>query len=329
MLISVVIPLLNEEENISLLYEELKGVLTTLRDNHEIIFIDDGSRDRSLKILQEIQAGDEKVVVISFRRNFGQTAAMAAGFDYARGDVIITMDADLQNDPHDIPKLLDQIRAGNDVVTGWRFDRKDTFINRRLPSIIANKLISFTTGVNLHDYGCTLKAFRHDVIKNVRLYGEMHRFIPAIASGMGISFTEVKVNHRPRRFGASKYGISRTIRVILDLLTVKFLLSYSTRPIQVFGLMGVVSGGIGFLLALLLTIQRQFFGVPLADRPLLLLAIMLIFIGFQFVSLGLIAELQARTYHESQNKAVYFVRSVFRKEPVEGVDSDKGFDAAE
>ncbi|KAB2891699.1 MAG: glycosyltransferase family 2 protein [Desulfobulbaceae bacterium] len=329
MLVSVVIPLLNEEDNIGLLYEELKGILVTLRDDHEIIFVDDGSRDRSLNILQDIQARDDKVVVISFRRNFGQTAAMAAGFDYARGDVIITMDADLQNDPHDIPRLLDQIRAGNDVVTGWRFDRKDTFINRRLPSIIANKLISFTTGVNLHDYGCTLKAFRHDVIKNVRLYGEMHRFIPAIASGMGISFTEVKVNHRPRRFGASKYGISRTIRVILDLLTVKFLLSYSTRPIQVFGLMGVVSGGIGFLLALLLTIQRQFFGVPLADRPLLLLAIMLIFIGFQFVSLGLIAELQARTYHESQNKAVYFVRSVFRKEPEADLTPDKDSDAAE
>ncbi|MBB5346577.1 glycosyltransferase family 2 protein [Desulfoprunum benzoelyticum] len=327
MLVSVVIPLLNEEENIGFLYDELKGVLITLEDDHEIIFIDDGSKDRSLSILQGLQRSDDKVVVVSFRRNFGQTAAMAAGFDYARGDVIITMDADLQNDPHDIPLLLDQIRAGNDVVTGWRFNRKDTFINRRLPSIIANKLISFTTGVNLHDYGCTLKAFRHDVIKNVKLYGEMHRFIPAIASGMGIDFTEVKVNHRPRRFGSSKYGISRTIRVILDLLTVKFLLSYSTRPIQVFGLMGVVSGGIGFLLALIMTLQRQFFGVPLADRPLLFLAIMLIFIGFQFVSLGLIAELQARTYHESQNKAVYYVRSVYRKEPVGGQDPAKGDDA--
>ena len=211
-------------------------------------------------------------------------------------------------------------------MTGWRFDRKDTFINRRLPSIIANKLISFTTGVNLHDYGCTLKAFRHDVIKNVRLYGEMHRFIPAIASGMGISFTEVKVNHRARRFGSSKYGISRTIRVLLDLLTVKFLLSYSTRPIQVFGLMGVVSGGMGFLLALLMTIQRQFFGMPLADRPLLLLAIMLIFIGFQFVSLGLIAELQARTYHESQNKPVYHIKTVFAAKETEpqGDGRDEG-----
>lgn len=318
------IPLLNEEENIPLLYEELKSVLSGMDEDHEIVFVDDGSKDGSLRILQDLQRKDEKVVVVSFRKNFGQTAAMAAGFDYARGEVIITMDADLQNDPHDIPRLLEQIRAGNDVVTGWRYDRKDTYINRRLPSIIANKLISFTTGVNLHDYGCTLKAFHRDVIKNVRLYGEMHRFIPAIASGMGIDFTEVKVNHRPRRFGTSKYGISRTIRVVLDLLTVKFLLSYATRPIQVFGFMGVISGGLGFLIALIMTLQRQFFGVPLADRPLLFLAILLIFIGFQFVSLGLIAELQARTYHESQNKAVYYVRSVYRaKEPqVSAKDSD-------
>lgn len=322
MLISVVIPLLNEEENIPLLYKELKEVLVALDEEHEIVFIDDGSKDKSLRVLQDLQEQDSKVVVVSFRRNFGQTAAMAAGFDYARGDVIITMDADLQNDPHDIPRLLEQIRAGNDVVTGWRFDRKDTFINRRLPSIIANKIISFTTGVKLHDYGCTLKAFHRDVIKNVRLYGEMHRFIPAIASGMGIDFTEVKVNHRPRRFGTSKYGISRTIRVVLDLLTVKFLLSYATRPIQVFGFMGVVSGGFGFLIALIMTLQRQFFGMPMADRPLLFLAILLIFIGFQFVSLGLIAELQARTYHESQNKAVYYVRAVYRVEETNPSDKD-------
>ncbi|WP_457577035.1 glycosyltransferase family 2 protein [Desulfomarina sp.] len=311
MLLSIVIPLLNEEENIPLLYQELDDVLSVIEHEYEILFIDDGSTDRSLELLKKIQEKDSHVVVVSFRKNFGQTAAMAAGFDYARGDVIITMDADLQNDPHDIPKLLEEIEAGNDVVTGWRYDRKDAFINRRLPSIIANKIISKTTGVNLHDYGCTLKAFKKEVIKNVRLYGEMHRFIPAIASGMGIDFTEVKVNHRPRRFGSSKYGISRTIRVILDLMTVKFLLSYATRPIQVFGLMGVVCGGIGFLIALIMTIQRQFMGIPLADRPLLFLAVLLIFIGIQFISLGLIAELQARTYHESQNKPVYFVKHVF------------------
>ena len=315
-LLSIVIPLLNEEENIPLLYQELKEVLDPLENEYEILFIDDGSTDRSLEYLCNLQKQDSHVVVVNFRRNFGQTAAMAAGFDYAQGDVIITMDADLQNDPRDIPLLLDQIKAGNDIVTGWRFDRKDTFINRRLPSIIANKIISKVTGVNLHDYGCTLKAFRKEVIKSVKLYGEMHRFIPAIASGMGIDFTEVKVNHRARRFGSSKVGISRTIRVILDLMTVKFLLSYSTRPIQVFGLMGVVSGGIGFLIALIMTFQRQFMGVPLSDRPLLFLAVLLIFVGIQFISLGLIAELQARTYHESQNKPVYHVKKVFRTDSV-------------
>jgi len=324
LLLSVVIPLLNEEENIPILYQELMEVLGNIEDEYEIVFIDDGSTDRSLELLRTIQGKDSHVVVVSFRKNFGQTAAMAAGFDYATGDVIITMDADLQNDPKDIPLLLDQIKAGNDVVTGWRYDRKDAFINRRLPSIIANKIISKTTGVNLHDYGCTLKAFRRVVIKNVKLYGEMHRFIPAIASGMGIDFTEVKVNHRARRFGSSKYGISRTIRVVLDLMTVKFLLSYSTRPIQVFGLMGVVSGGMGFLIALIMTVQRQFFGVPLSDRPLLFLAVLLIFIGIQFISLGLIAELQARTYHESQNKPVYHIKKVYRTEGKEtgGRESD-------
>lgn len=326
MLLSVVIPLLNEEENIPHLYKELNEVMGTMDADYELIFIDDGSTDKSPALLKELHEKDKHVVVVNFRKNFGQTAAMAAGFDYARGDVIITMDADLQNDPHDIPLLLEKINDGNDVVTGWRYDRKDAFINRRLPSIIANKIISKTTGVNLHDYGCTLKAFRREVIKNVKLYGEMHRFIPAIASGMGIDFTEVKVNHRPRRFGTSKYGISRTIRVVLDLLTVKFLLSYATRPIQVFGLMGVISGGIGFIIALIMTFQRQFMGVPLSDRPLLFLAVLLIFIGIQFISLGLIAELQARTYHESQSKPVYYVKNVLRsavdeKEPENETDA--------
>ena len=312
MIISVVIPIFNEEDNISLLYDELKEVLSKIDNEHEILFIDDGSKDDTLKLLRKIQEADERVVVVSFRKNFGQTAAMAAGFDYAKGDVIITMDGDLQNDPHDIPRMLEEIEAGNDVVTGWRYDRKDKFLSRKLPSMIANKIISKTTGVNLHDYGCTLKAFRKEIIKNVKLYGEMHRFIPAIASGMGIDFTEIKVNHRARRFGTSKYGISRTIRVVLDLLTVKFLLSYATKPIQVFGLLGMISGGLGFFIALVMTFQRQFMGVPLSDRPLLFLAVLLIFIGIQLISLGLIAELQARTYHESQNKPVYFVKSVFQ-----------------
>jgi glycosyltransferase involved in cell wall biosynthesis len=310
LLLSVVVPLYNEEENIQLLYDELKEVLQSIRHEHEIIFIDDGSSDTSLELLRTIQDRDDNVVVVSFRKNFGQTAAMSAGFDYAQGDVIITMDGDLQNDPHDIPELLAKLEEGFDVVTGWRYDRKDVFVSRKLPSMIANKIISITTGVKLHDYGCTLKAFKKYVIKGINLYGEMHRFIPAIASGLGISFTEVKVNHRPRRFGTSKYGISRTIRVVLDLITVKFLLSFSTKPIQVFGLMGLVSGGLGTVIALIMTIQRQFFNVPLSDRPLLFLAVLLIFIGIQFVTLGLIAELQARTYHESQNKPIYHVREV-------------------
>lgn len=308
--LSIVIPVYNEKENINLLYDELKGVLTGLACSHEIIFIDDGSSDGTLSELQNIQLLDETVVVISFRRNFGQTAAMSAGFDYSTGDVIVTMDADLQNDPHDIPRLIEKINEGYDVVTGWRHDRKDSFINRKLPSIIANKIISWTTRVSLHDYGCTLKAFRREVIKNIKLYGEMHRFIPAIASGMGISFTEIKVNHRPRKYGTSKYGISRTIRVILDLITVKFLLSFATRPIQVFGLLGFVCGTMGFLIAFVMTIQRQFFGVAMSDRPLIFLAILLIFVGVQFISLGLIAELQARTYHESQQKPVYYIRTI-------------------
>ena len=310
MKLSIVIPVFNEEENLSLIYEELKGVMHGMKMDYEILFIDDGSTDTSLDILRGLQRQDPAVRAVSFRRNFGQTAAMSAGFDYATGDVIITMDADLQNDPHDIPQMIAKIEEGYDVVTGWRHDRKDAFFNRKLPSIIANKIISLTTKVSLHDYGCTLKAFRREVIKNIKLYGEMHRFIPAIASGMGISFTEIKVNHRPRKYGISKYGISRTIRVILDLITVKFLLSYATRPIQVFGLLGFASGTVGFLIALVMTIQRQFFGVPLADRPLLFLAILLIFVGIQFISLGLIAELQARTYHESQQKPVYYVREV-------------------
>lgn len=308
------IPLFNEEESIVTLFQELMDTLKSTGYEFELIFIDDGSTDRSLSILEEIYKDNPEVVVISFRKNFGQTAALSAGFDHARGDIIVTLDADLQNDPKDIPKLLEKLDKGYDVVNGWRYERKDPFFSRRLPSIIANKIISTATNVKLHDYGCTLKAFRKEITQNIRLYGEMHRFIPAVASGMGVSIAEVKVNHRPRKYGKSKYGISRTIRVILDLITVKFLLNYATRPIHVFGFIGFVSGILGFLLALLLTIQRQFFDIPLANRPLLLLAILLIFIGLQFITLGLIAELQARTYHESQNKPIYAVRKIFKKE---------------
>ena len=310
MKLSIVIPIYNEEQNVKPLYSELKDVLDTMGHDYEIIFIDDGSRDAGLDLLAEIQQQDEQVVVISFRRNFGQTAAMSAGFDYATGDVIVTMDGDLQNDPHDIPIIFEKLNEGYDLVSGWRFKRQDSFFSRRLPSMIANKIISVVTGVHLHDYGCTLKIFRKEITRGIHLYGEMHRFIPAIASGVGGEIAEVKVNHRPRRFGTSKYGISRTIRVVLDLMTVKFLLSYATRPIQVFGLLGVLSGGVGICIALVLTIERQFFGIPLANRPLLLLAVLLIFMGMQFISMGLLAELQARTYHESQRKPIYVVRKV-------------------
>ena len=314
--ISVVVPLYNEEDNVQLLYEEIKGVLDTMAEQAEIVFVDDGSRDRTLAKLEAIQAGDDHVRVVSLRRNFGQTAAMTAGFDHARGGVIITMDGDLQNDPHDIPQLVGKLNEGYDVVTGWRYDRQDPFLSRKLPSQLANRLISRVTGVGLHDYGCTLKAFRREVIDNINLYGEMHRFIPAIASGMGISFTEVKVNHRARRFGTSKYGISRTIRVVLDLITVKFMLSYATRPLHVFGTVGVVSSLLGVTIGLILTVQRQLFGIGLANRPLLLLAVLLIFMGIQFITIGLLAELVVRTYHESQKKPIYYVRKVLG-EPVE------------
>ena len=306
--LSLVVPIYNEEENIPLLYNEIKEVLDKTSFSYELICVDDGSSDRSVAVLEQLSEKDNRVVVIVLRRNFGQTAAMSAGFDHARGDIIITMDGDLQNDPHDIPAMVEKLNDGYDVVTGWRHDRKDPFLSRKLPSMLANKLISWITGVGLHDYGCTLKAFRHEVTENIRLYGEMHRFIPAIASGMGISFTEVKVNHRARRFGTSKYGISRTIRVILDLLTVKFMLSYATRPLHVFGTVGVASSFIGTAIIFIMLIQRQFFSVPMGDRPLLMLAVLMIFMGIQFITSGLLAELIVRTYHESQHKPIYYVR---------------------
>jgi glycosyltransferase involved in cell wall biosynthesis len=312
--VSVVVPLLNEEKNIPILYDELTQTLQKTGLNYEILFVDDGSSDCSLEILENLQQFDSRICLISLRKNFGQTAAMSAGFDMANGDIIIAMDADLQNDPADIPMLLAKINEGADMVTGWRYNRQDPFFSRKLPSKIANRIISFATGVHLHDYGCTLKAFRREVIKTIKLYGEMHRFIPAIASAMGVSIAEVKVNHRPRRFGTSKYGISRTLRVILDLITVKFLLNYATRPIHVFGTFGFISGSLGGLLAIVLTVQRQLYGVPLSDRPLLLLAVLLIFVGVQFVTIGLVAEMLARTYHESQDKPTYYIRKIVRKD---------------
>lgn len=307
--VSIVIPLYNEEESIPHLYGAIKEVMDGTGRAYEIIFVDDGSRDKSFALLTELQKSDKRVVVVGFRRNFGQTAAMAAGFDYAEGEVIVTMDADLQNDPKDIPKLLEASKE-YDVVSGWRKNRKDKFLSRRLPSVIANWLISFVTGVALHDYGCTLKAYRSEVIKNIRLYGEMHRFIPAIANWVGATITEVETTHHPRKYGTSKYGISRTVRVILDLITVKFLQSFSTRPIHAFGPAGLLLSGIGFLMALYLSYEKIILGYDIGGRPLLLLAILLLIMGLQLVVMGLLGEMLARVYHESQGKSIYVVKRV-------------------
>lgn len=308
--ISIVLPVYNEEANLRPLYEELKSVLRGLGNSYEVVFIDDGSEDKSFNILKEISASDSKVKIIRFRKNFGQTAALSAGFKHSRGGIIITMDSDRQNDPRDISLLISKIEEGFDLVNGWRHRRKDGFILRRFPSILANKLISITTDVYLKDYGCTLKAFKREVVENLQLYGEMHRFIPAIASWMGVNITEVKVNHRPRVAGQSKYGISRTVRVLLDLITVKFLLSYSNRPLQFFGTFGLIFSLIGFGISLFMVIQKLFFSVPMGDRPLLFLAVLTIFTGLQFITIGLLAELQTRTYHESQNKPIYAIREI-------------------
>ena len=308
--LSIVIPVRNESPNIKRLYEELTATLLSGDRSYELIVIDDGSTDDTFAQLEALQARDPHLRVIRLRRNFGQTAAFAAGFAFARGRLVVTADGDNQNDPADIPRMAAEIDQGYDIVCGWRKDRKDTLITRRLPSMVANKLISWATGVDLHDYGCSLKVFRAEVVKPLRLYGEMHRFLPAIASEFGVRIKEVVVNHRPRSAGVSKYGLSRTVRVILDLLTVKFLLSYSTRPLQIFGLIGLLAGGLGGLivgwLAYVRLIERQ----GIADRPLLLLGVLLVFIGVQLVTFGLLAELMARTYYESQNKPVYAIREI-------------------
>jgi glycosyltransferase involved in cell wall biosynthesis len=306
--ISVVIPVFNEEGSVAELARRLVEVLGKTGATWEVIFVDDGSRDRTVEILRLANLAEPRVKLVRFRRNFGQTAALAAGFDFACGEIVVTMDGDLQNDPADIPRLVAKIGEGYDLVNGWRVKRKDTFLTRRLPSLLANALISFITGVKLHDYGCTLKAFRHEVAKSVSLYGELHRFIPAIASGMGVEVAEIPVNHFPRTTGTSKYGLFRTVKVLLDLITVKFLLSYSTRPIHVFGLIGLLSGGLGAAIGGWLSYQKLFQGVALSNRPILFLAVLLVIVGVQFVTMGLLAELQTRIYHESQKRPTYTVR---------------------
>ena len=308
--LSIVVPVRNESPNIKPLYDELTQTLVQYGRAYEILIIDDGSTDDTFEQLAALQSRDPHLRVIRFRRNFGQTAAFAAGIAHARGRLIVTADGDLQNDPRDIPAMVALIDQGNDIVAGWRQDRKDTFVTRRLPSMLANKLISWATGVPLHDYGCSLKVFRAEVIKPLRLYGEMHRFLPAIASEQGVRIAEVVVNHRARHAGTTKYGLSRTIRVILDLVTVKFLLSYSTRPLQIFGLLGMVSGGLGALITAYLGWVRLVQHQSIADRPLLLLGVLLAFTGVQFLTFGLLAELMARTYYESQGKPTYVIREV-------------------
>lgn len=305
--ISVVIPLLNEEQNLPALYDKLKSIISSYND-HEIIFIDDGSVDNTFKILKQLHEKDPAVKIIRFRRNFGQTAALSAGFDHARGDIIITMDGDLQNDPEDIPNLLQEINDGFDIVCGWRADRKDPLISKKIPSRISNWLAWKLTGVKLHDNGCTLKAFRSDVVKNVKLYGELHRYIPAVASWMGVSIKEIPVRHNPRIYGKSKYTVFRLFRGFLDLMTVTFLLSYSTRPMQLFGIPGFVSGFLGVVVGGYLTFIKFYYGVGISDRPLLLLAILLTILGINFISMGLLGEIIIRTHHEVLNKPIYVLK---------------------
>ncbi len=313
--LSLVIPVYNEAENLQILYREIKSSCENLGKSYEVIFIDDGSTDDSALVLTKIRKQHPAVKIIKLRKNFGQTAALSAGFDHSRGEVIITLDADLQNDPADFRLLLKKIEEGYDIASGWRVKRKDKLFSRRLPSATANWLISAITKVKLHDYGCTLKAFRKEVLKNINLYGEMHRFIPAIASQMGVSIAEVKVNHRPRRFGKSKYSVLRFVKVMLDLLTVKFLLSYSTRPLQIFGIFGIASGSVGGIMALYLSYRRIILLESIANRPLLLLAVLLLVVGVQFITLGLLAEILVRAYHESLEKRIYYIREIIDSGP--------------
>lgn len=308
--ISVVVPMRNESPNVRELCQELTSTLTAFGRPYELVLIDDGSTDDTFQVLAGLQASDPRIRVIRFRRNFGQTAAFAAGFAHARGRYIVTMDGDLQNNPADIPAMVTRIDEGADIVAGWRKDRKDAFINRRLPSMIANTVISSTTGVKLHDYGCSLKVFRAEIVKGMRLYGEMHRFLPAIASEQGVQIVEHVVDHRARKHGSSKYGISRTVRVVLDLMTVKFLSSYSTKPLHTFGGLGFGMGFLGILICAWLVWVKFVQQEGIADRPLLLLGVLMILGGIQLVMTGLLGEMLSRTYHESQDKPTYVIREI-------------------
>lgn len=321
--VSVVVPVFNEEDSVGPLMQALHDSLSSLGRSYEAVLVDDGSADSTWERLVAGARRFPHMKLVRLRRNFGQTAAMSAGFDHAKGRVVVTLDADLQNDPADIGLLLERVDAGADVVSGWRKDRQDKFLSRRLPSMMANALISRITGVRLHDYGCTLKAYRREVLQGVRLYGEMHRFIPALASWVGGRLEEVEVRHHARRFGRSKYGISRTTRVILDLITVKFILHYSRGPIQIFGRIGGLLGVVGGLMLAFMAaanLSYRLFGTTLgADlikRPFwIMTSFMLVFFGLQFISMGLLAEMQIRTYHESQDKPIYVVRETLDSPP--------------
>lgn len=310
--VSVVVPLFNERDNLAPLHRELDTVLRGLGRAYEILFIDDGSLDGSLEVLRELRARDDHVRVIRLARNSGQTAALVCGLHHATGATVVALDADGENDPADIPRLIDELAKGYDLVSGWRTGRwRDSPLKRRLPSVVANALISRMTGVALHDYGCTLKAYRRELAQRLMLYGEMHRFVPAIAAEQGARIAELEVNFRPRRAGRSKYGPGRIVRTLLDLMTVRFLSGYATRPIQVFGLIGLVMGALGAGWTAILVFEKVVLGYRLADRPALWLAVLLVVVGVQLVSLGLLGEMLARTYHESQGKPVYVIKEEF------------------
>jgi glycosyltransferase involved in cell wall biosynthesis len=306
--ISVFLPVLNEEPNLRPLHEKMRAALGELGLSAEVIYVDDGSTDGSLEVLREIASKDSRVRVISLRRNYGQTAAMSAGIDAARGRVLVPMDADLQNDPADIKRLLAKLDEGYDVVSGWRKNRQDKALTRKFPSMLANRLISWIGGVPLHDYGCSLKAYRRDSIKDVRLYGEMHRFIPIYASWVGARVTEIPVEHHARTMGVSKYGLSRTLKVVFDLVTIKFMASYQTKPIYVFGTFGMIAFLVSLLAGLYAVFLKLFHKADFVQTPLPVLSIVMFAVGVQFFLMGLLAEMSVRTYHESQAKSIYAVR---------------------
>jgi glycosyltransferase involved in cell wall biosynthesis len=307
--LSLVIPVFNEVENLPIFHEAVKLALKGISMSWEVIYVDDGSTDGSVTVLETFAQSDPShVAIIEFRRNFGQTAAIAAGIDHAHGDIIVLLDADMQNDPADIPTLLAKLEEGYDVVSGWRKSRKDPFLTRTLPSVMANWLISKVTGVHLHDYGCTLKAYRREVLSEFKLYGEMHRFIPVYAYAYGAKITEIPVNHHPRKFGKAKYGLERTIKVVLDLLTVKYILSYSKKPIYLFGGAGILLSIASVFMFCYILIRRTLDGVSMLGSPIFQLSVMLAIMGFQSILMGLIAELLTRTYHEAQAKPTYTVR---------------------